>query len=710
MCFLSVHIPTDYSKLLDKALDEGKITAKYSKMAMSGAPGTGKSSAMNLLLNQPPPQSHHSTPVTTAPEIRKVETTSVITESDPATSSTTQIWGKVDQSSFKKMLARTVKSMLQSIASESITPSAHNDESESSSDDDGSQNSSSSMEKPQSGEVISLESPRPPLSTATTEFVKILPIVEESPELYNTHWIHCIDSGGQAAFLDIAPVLLRYNPVSILTQKLNEKLDDQPKFYFSFKGQQLGVPVERQITNLQLLEFSFRSLASIDQPNLRKIHVKFSHLEPSLLVLGTFYDKIAECEGESLQQKNARLWSTLKQFRDVRMNYCEKEKQIIFPLNTTARGESEKKIAEKIRTIVCQSYIEAEIPIRWYLFQLELYDLQENTKSMVVSKRECLRIGFAIRMNGNEVEAALMYYHDMTIFLYFPTVLPDVVFLHPQPLFNKLSEIISISFTDATIYLDELNIVLPPKAHVQLKTEGIFIRDLLDRFPDGFSKDFTADDFLKLMEDIFIIAPLPEKGEFFLPCVLPTTSNLENIRSSFTNVTDALVLTWDMKPVPQGIFPALAVNLVKRQKSPKFDLYRPPMSDEPSEELLQYRNAIQLLCLDLGGGVLLVDAIYSLDVYYSGPSENCSLIRNAILEGIADVVKKFQYKPILSLPQERFYCSMCASSAKHLCRPDEGKKILTCCRDPRITDRIDQSRQLPWIAVDTSVEKLKLQS
>ena len=708
MCFLSVHFPTDYSKLLDKALKEGKITAKYSKMAMSGAPGTGKSSAMKLLLNQPPPESHHSTPVTTAPDIRKVETTSVITESDPATSSTTQIWGKVDRLSFKNMLARTVKSMLQSTTPESLTPAAHNDESESSSDDDASQDSSSSMNKPQSGEVISHESPPPPVSATATEFVKILPIVDESPELYNTHWIHCIDSGGQAGFLDIAPALLRYNSVNILTQKLNEKLDDQPKFYFSFKGQQLGIPVERQISNLQLLESSFRSLASIDQPDLRKIHVKFSHLESSLLVLGTFYDKITECVGESLEQKNARLWSTLKQFRDVRMNYCEKEKQIIFPLNTTARGESEKRIADKIRTIVCQSYIEAEIPVRWYLFQLELYDLQENTKSMVVSKRECLRVGLAIRMSGNEVEAALMYYHDMTIFLYFPAVLPDVVFLHPQPLFNKLSEIIIVSFTDATTYLDELNIVLPPKAHVQLKTEGIFTCDLLDRFPDGFSPDFTADDFLKLMEDIFVIASLPEKGKFFLPCVLPTTSNLENIRRSFAKVTDALVLTWDMKPVPQGIIPALAVNLVKRQKSPKFHLYRPPTSNEPSKELLQHRNAIQLLCLDLGGAVLLVDAIYSLDVYYSGPSENCSVIRNAILEGIGDVVKKFQYKPFLSLPQERFYCSICAS-AEHLCRPDEGKKILTCCRDPRITAYIDQSRQLPWIAVDLSVVEVELQ-
>ena len=694
--------------MLDKALDEGKITAKYSMLAMSGAPGTGKSSVMNLLLDKPPPENHNSTPVTTAPEIRKVETTSVITGSRP-TSSNTHFWGKVDRSYFKDMLAKTVKSMLQSTSSESIT--LHNDESESSSDDNGSQDPSSSMDKTQSSEVTSvssLTSPSQPVSKVANEIVKVLPTVGESLELNNTHWIHCIDSGGQAPFLDIAPSLLRYNPVNIVTQKLNEKLDDQPKFYFSFKGQQLGIPVERQITNSQLLESSFRSLAFIDQPDLRKIHVTFSHPKPSLLVLGTFYDKIAECVGESLEQKNARLWSTLKQFQDVCMNYCEKEKEIIFPLNTTARGEYEKKIAEKIRTIVCQSYIEAKIPVRWYLFQLELYDLQENTKSMVVSKSECQRIGFAIRMNENEVEAALMYYHDMTIFLYFPAVLPDVVFLHPQPLFNKLSEIISISFTDATTYLDELNIILPPNAHAQLKTEGIFTRDLLDCFPDGFSPEFTADDFLKLTEDIFIIASLPEKGKFFLPCVLPTTSNLENIITSFSKVTDALVLTWDMKPVPQGIFPALTVNLVKRQKSPKFNLYRPTTSDEPSEELLQYRNAIQLLCLDLGGGVLLVDAIYSVDIYYSGPSENCSAFRNAVVEGIGDIVKKFQYKPILSSPQEHFYCSICFSS-NHLCRPDDKKKIFTCCRNPRLIADIDFLRQLPWIAQGMALAKLQLQ-
>ena len=58
-------------------------------------------------------------------------------------------------------------------------------------------------------------------SPSTQEVVQLLPIVQKSPALYETHWIHCVDSSGQAAFIDIAPALLHYNPVNILTFKLN---------------------------------------------------------------------------------------------------------------------------------------------------------------------------------------------------------------------------------------------------------------------------------------------------------------------------------------------------------------------------------------------------------------------------------------------------------------------------------------------------------
>ena len=99
---------------------------------------------------------------------------------------------------------------------------------------------------------------------------------------------------------------------------------------------------------------------------MRKIHASFLHPEPSLLILGTFFDKVTECVGETLEEKNARLRSTLSQFRGMHRNYYEAKKEIIFPVNTTVRGEREMKIAKRIRTIVGQSFNEAEIPARWF--------------------------------------------------------------------------------------------------------------------------------------------------------------------------------------------------------------------------------------------------------------------------------------------------------------------------------------------------------
>ena len=682
----------DYSGVVHKALKEGHVKVKWSKLATSGAPATGKTSVIKLLLNEPPPDEHNSTLAVTAPEVRRVVTTGVVAGGEPGNSSS-PIWNKADPYSVKHMIARQIKHGIDS--SPFVTISKDDNESSSSSDGDGIPSGTTKDMSQSKGISTSPQQSTPNLvSPATSEIIRILPTVEKSPELHQSHWVYVVDSGGQAAFLDIAPALLRYNPVSILTLKLNEKLEDRPKFYFSFKGKQIGEPVERQITNMQLLESSFRSLVSVDQPHLHNIHITCSYDKPSLLILGTFYDKVVECVGETLDDKNAALWSSLSKFRNVRLNYSDGKKKVIFPIITIARGESEREMAESIRSIVCNSYIEANIPARWYLFQLDLEEFQNTEGTMIVSKKECMRIGGNLMMDRMDVEAALMYYHDLTVFLYFPKTLPNVVFLHPQPIFNKLSELISISFADAVEYLRNMKIFLPPNVHHQLKHEGTFKRDLFDRIPEGFTPDFTADDFLKLMEDIFIIAPLPEKGKFFLPSVLLTSDNLDDIRSPFLRNMDSLVLTWEMTPLPQGVFPALVVNLIKRQISPSFDLYRPFDSNKESQ---QYRNAIRLACLELEGAILLVDAIYWLEIYYSGRSLNCPSIRFAILEGIDAVVKKFQYKPILSIPQERFLCSVCLPSSYHLCYPDEKKEMLTCCRDRTSVAVIDHIRQYPWI-------------
>ena len=661
---------------------------------MSGAPATGKSSIIKLLLNEPPPDNHHSTPVIKAPEVRKVEIAGLVAGGEPTSSSSTQCWDKVDYESLKAMVTRTMKGGIKCKPSvsegEDVENSLQGDEpGDDDTDDDDIDHENAVLTTPtkESPEVTSLPTP---LSPAREEVTRLLPTVSKSDELYNTHWIYVIDSGGQAAFLDIAPALLHYNPVNILTLKLNEKLEDQPKFYFSVRGKQIGEPVERQMTHLQLLEASFRSLSSVNPPNLRNIYSKFSHTEPHHIVLGTYYDKISDCS-ESLDNKDAILWSTLKRFDEVRLNYREGREKVIFPVNAIGRGDNEVKMANIIRNRICQFYIEAEIPARWFLFQLDLDQLHKTHNIMIISKSKCLEIGTALKMDVHDVEGALKYYHDLTIFLYFHKVLPNVVFLHPQPLFDKLSELISISFADAVDHLeDECAIYLPPGAHKQLKNEGIFEKRLLEScLSQGFSAEFSIDDFLKLMEDVFIIASLPQPGKYFLPSVLPTATLSESSKAKFTSNTDPLILTWDMKSLPQGLFPALVVNLLNRKSSPQFDL-------ESSSGNLQYRNAICLKCIGPGGAVLLVDAIYWLEIYYSDLSSECYVIQHSIKEGVKAVVKKFHYKLILSIPQDHFHCTIHKTS-DHLCCPNEAQKRVTCCNDSTLMTDINQSRQGPWL-------------
>ena len=53
-------------------------------------------------------------------------------------------------------------------------------------------------------------------STLNKELLQLITEVKKSDELYNTHMMYGVDLGGQAAFLDIAPALLRYHSLNMV--------------------------------------------------------------------------------------------------------------------------------------------------------------------------------------------------------------------------------------------------------------------------------------------------------------------------------------------------------------------------------------------------------------------------------------------------------------------------------------------------------------
>lgn len=667
--------------MFERAMDEGYIIAKWSKLFLSGAPGTGKTSLLKLLLGEPAPDCHHSTPFTTEPEIRRVQTNLIasnnhLQQSLFPTHSACQ-WGQVSLEDFEELLAQALKN--------SIRPPCFNRVISEDNDVDS---------LPQS---LNCQLSPPISPKVQEELVRLIPEVKEDDYLYQAHWIHVIDSGGQSAFLDVAPALLRYYSASIITLRLTDKLSDPAQFYYSFDGTVIGRNSNRQLSNLEVIESSFRSLASVCQPSLHNVHIKCSHILPYSFIVGTFYDQYNDAIGESLFEKNFHLLEKLKHYNNTRIDYNEPNGEIIIPVNAIGRSDHEQLVASLLRNRVCESYIEAEIPIRWFVFQLEIFKKLRGTKKEIITFQECRKVGKELHMKKKDVEAALLYYHDLTVFLYFPTVLPDIVFTHPQPLYDKLSELICFSFSDLSGSLPFFSLGLPPGAHSNLKNKGIFTKDLLRYVSSEFTETFTAEDFLKIMEHLLIIAKLPNKegipDHYFIPCVLPSVTFDRLGKPLFLESVDPLILTWDFKPIPQGIFTALTVQLLNRLISPMFRL------DTSGDASLQYRNIIQLNCHDIGGAVLLVDATYYLEVYYSGQPTKCCAIRNAIREGVAAVVTKFQYIQKLAEPDDAFFCSGCGIiDTPHLCLPNKDREVVTCAENKISVRLINKVRQLPWFS------------
>ena len=674
-------------KLLDKAMKEGYVTVKWTKFSISGAPGTGKSSFLNLLYDEDPPEYHSNTPIIAAKDARIIST---IVGDD-------SVWKNIDHETLLKIITKGVKHSIRPLKSEIVKKPCLSE------NKPINQAFVESVDHPIDQQVETSDSDNSESSTRAgydpiipQEIVDRLPGAEKSEELYQSHWIYGVDTGGQDAFIDIAPALLRYHSVNILTHKLTERLEDKAKFFNSVKGKLIGEPVEKKITNLQLLEALFRSVLSVNFPELPNILIKHVQ-EPFYLVLGTFFDKMTESH-ESLQKKNAILSAALEKYRQITIMHRRDGNEIIFPVNTIGRGDDEMKMATRIRKKICQYYIEAEIPVNWFLFQLEL---QKSSKSNIVSLSNCLEIGRTLQMSTSDIKAALNYYHDLTIFLYFPKILPNVVFLHPQPLFNKLSDLISISFPGVVDYLEEEGIpIYSYAAHEELKDEGTFKEDLLtspnSHLSQGFCPEFTPQDFLKLMTSLYILASLPD-NKYLLPSVLSVKQDIESIKAQFSNDIDPLILTWDEKPLPRGFFPALVAYLLHNKGL--FDFELPPSKHYP-----RYRNAMTLRFDD--GYILLVDSIAFMEVFYCGPLNKCHTIREEILIGVLSIMNKFHYMTILKIPDECFYCPKCPNQIQtHFCHPDKDFKHLICCKSP-YRPYIDE-RQRHWFSEDGKFNILK---
>ncbi len=663
----------DYRPYLEEAAKSGTVKSKITSIGIFGASGAGKTSLLRLLQGKKPKYEHNSTPVA-----RPLEGIWLVYQGDKK-------WIEGSSDTLHKAIANSIKQTMKKDEGSSTGCKETYDESP--------QTKKSKMETDSS--LLTSPSSSP---AASTQSVLHLPATELIQGILESghdqivegfHFLNVTDSGGQAPFIDIAPALFPYNLLNLVVFKLTKPLKSEITFNYSIKGKLVGSE-KRKITTEQLITATFSSKSKIHKPEMKGLIYSESFERPLFMTFGTYYDEYQKKENnmEKLGEKNQILKDDLRDFEE---NLIPNGDDIIFPLNTLSRDEETKEIARAIRQLASYYYAEVEVPVTWYLFQIAIEELKQKNEK-IIPFSIFSDIGKKRNMNEEETKHALSYLHDLNICLYYPEILPEVVFTSPQYLFEKISEIVAVKLdeTQEKIFLDV-------KTRNKLIKEGIFTKSLLAKlrieFLDGL---FSADDFLKLMHHLHIITPLVDDtmpDTYFMLCLLespPDNDPINNLENLEIQCIEPLLLTWN-NTVPNGLFVFLTSWLIHSSRL------------KLNTKQKQYRSKITLDCKSLACQIMIFEYptfIGLANMNTRGETaiiEKSSILFKMILNGIDSIVKDCKWYRAVAIPETAYLCKIVECDLKnlHLCYTDGERKYLSCSEDSSL--RMEQTpAHLVW--------------
>ena len=277
-------------------------------------------------------------------------------------------------------------------------------------------------------------------SEVEEEFISLINIPSDSLEtIFTETCVYIVDSGGQPEFVDALTVFLGQTSACILVIDLSQPLDHYPMIGFYRRGRAVSKPYRSTRTNEENLKLSMRTMHTF---------VSKTKGDPlKLLFLGTHRDKLHKCPSETVGDKNKRLKKLIPKKFANQVIWSSTEK-LIFEMNALKPDETDKKTAEQVRRYILEQCkpMKVELPLRWQAFEEKLRSIAEGLGRMVMSRQECWLVAESLELDEVSFDLALNHFHRVSLMFYFCTILPDTVFIDPQVLLDKVSELVEFMF------------------------------------------------------------------------------------------------------------------------------------------------------------------------------------------------------------------------------------------------------------------------
>ena len=531
---------------------------------------------------------------------------------------------------------------------------------------------------------------------------KIFELIDKCPESEDRisflHKLLITDCGGQPQFHEILPIFLRKMTMIVFVIKLSEELSSRPMIEYYENGKPLGTPYESDLTTEQLL-----------QQGLRSLHSHRSSKDKGgdtlqIVVIGTHKDEEGKCK-ESRQTKNQKLRQMLlPAFKDKVVYYQVATDDILFPMNAKCPGNEEEDMAQVVRNRVGRLN-PRRIPLPWMALEIVLDEITHVLQRGLLHKNECLEVACRFHFDESTLEAALMYLDELSLILYYPDVLPDLVFINPQVLLDKISELVKVHHDLRKC----CGLAAGDKAwkeffsHALVTVEFLSQEDFKKHYVPGL---FTPENLLTLCQKLFIFAHF--SGEkFFVPCLLRMLGHddVSKYRLSHDYHLTPLILHFTDGPPCRGIFCAVLCFLTSSENHfPGPWKLKMPSAGSVTPTCL-HRNCVQFIIpgVKVPCTVTFIDTLLQFELHVKASKQAackvCPTIKRAVTAGLQKTNIALGYTT--SMPSFAFLCP-CGAGEPHPATIGDGFWI--CTLDEGEGDELSPN-QLLWLDEEFPLER-----
>ena len=338
-----------------------------------------------------------------------------------------------------------------------------------------------------------------------------------------------------------------------------------PKVAFHRDGKSFKRQLPSALTHRQIIKQLARTMQA-------KKSVKIGVQNSKLIVIGTHYDRLWFPSWILSDLNNEVKKIFIPAFKNELIPYRSLD-EIIYPVDArTPKHQVFEQIRQDIKN--ADIGVEIQMPPAYFMFEQNAI-LRANTLGrQVLSLDECFPVGAPLKMSPERVEEALEYLHQNNIFLYFPTILPNLVFVDPQVPLDFVNKVVAFCYKVKCRDFPGL-----PVEYEILLQNGTISEEMLQHeslsscFVPGLYESHHA---IKLFTHLRVLAPLSESDpalqdrevkhsnkpalepnissarNFLMPCMLQDLKDISKFLPK--SLVATFVVRFSNDSAPNGVF------------------------------------------------------------------------------------------------------------------------------------------------------------